>query len=110
MKRTTVFGRMEMTRRALIGVALSALLLGALPGVASADAKAWTPPKPPWGDPDLQGTWPLDQLGRTPLQRLDQDGDRLYFPGGEYKKAVADAAVVAAGAEREEKENKLGGG
>src|SRR6185312_2482957 len=77
---------------------------------AAKSAKAYVPPKTPWGDPDLQGTWPLDELGRTPLQRLDKYGDRLYFTDEEYKQAVADAAQVAAGAAREEKENKLGGG
>src|SRR6201994_461409 len=106
-------------RMALAGVAVSILALASLAPfavappdkpAAKAGAAKWSPPRTPWGDPDLQGTWPLDQLGRTPLQRLDQYGDRLYFTDEEYKKAVADAAVVAAGAAREEKENKLGGG
>lgn len=29
----------------------------------------WVPPKTPWGDPDLQGIWPLNYVGSTPLQR-----------------------------------------
>jgi hypothetical protein len=110
-----------MARRlAWAGVVLSVLALAATaPGVLAQEsspkpakraAAKWTPPRTPWGDPDLQGTWPLDQLGRTPLQRPTQYGDRLYFTDEEYKKAQADAAQVAAGAEREEKENKLGGG
>src|SRR3569623_1310919 len=60
------------------------------PAMSSAAAK-WTPPKTPWGDPDLQGTWPLDQLGRTPLQRPAQYGDRLNQTDEEYKKAHAAA-------------------
>jgi hypothetical protein len=29
----------------------------------------WVQPKTPWGDPDLQGIWPLNYVGSTPLQR-----------------------------------------
>jgi hypothetical protein len=29
----------------------------------------WKYPKTPWGDPDLQGIWPLSYVGSTPLQR-----------------------------------------
>ena len=36
--------------------------------VASAAAGArWTPPRTPWGDPDLQGTWDYKTI--TPLER-----------------------------------------
>src|ERR1700742_2458205 len=106
-------------RTALAGVAVSVLALASLAPLtvaaadkpaAKASAAKWTPPRTPWGDPDLQGTWPLDQLGRTPLQRPAQYGDRLYFTDEEFKKAEADAAQVAAGAAKEEKDNKLGAG
>jgi hypothetical protein len=103
-------------RTALIGVAVSALLVGAAGAAVAADApakaakKAYSPPRTPWGDPDLQGTWPLDALGRTPLQRPPQYGDRLYLTDEEYKKAFATAEVALQGAAKEEKENKLGAG
>jgi hypothetical protein len=96
-------------RNALIGFAVSVLALAASAGVAAA-AQAWSPPKTPWGDPDLQGTWPLDQLGRTPLQRPAQYGDRLYLTDEEYKKALASAAVGLKAAAKEEHDNKLGAG
>lgn len=73
-------------------------------------AQAWTPKKTAWGDPDLQGVWPLDELGRTPLQRPEQYGARLNLTDEEYKKALASAQQQALGAEREEKANKLGAG
>ena len=106
-------------RAALIGFAVSALAIGAVAQTAVAadganapakSAKAWVPKKTPWGDPDLQGTWPLDQLGRTPLQRPAQYGDQLYLTDAQYKKALADAAAANQGAEKEEKSNKLGAG
>jgi hypothetical protein len=101
----------------LIVCAVSALALTAAGAAFAADqptakkpAKAWTAPKTPWGDPDLQGTWPLDELGRTPLQRPAQYGDRLYLNDDEYKKALATAQAALKGAENEEKANKLGAG
>ena len=102
-------------RSALIVCAASALALAAAPAAVAADqpaakAKAWSPPRTPWGDPDLQGTWPLDELGRTPLQRPAQYGDRLYLTDDEYKKALASAEEGLKGAEKEEKANKLGAG
>ncbi|MEI9890162.1 MAG: hypothetical protein WDN45_05625 [Caulobacteraceae bacterium] len=99
-----------MTKRSiLIGVAISALSLAASAGAATAASK-WTPPRTPWGDPDLQGTWPLDQLGRTPLQRDPKYGDRGLLTDEEYAAALASAKEGLKGAEKEEKEGKLGGG
>lgn len=86
----------------------SALALAVAAGAAA--APKWTPKKTAWGDPDLQGTWPLDQVGRTPLQRPAQYGDRLYLTEEEFKKALASAQEALKGAEKEEKENKLGQG
>ncbi|HUI76365.1 MAG TPA: hypothetical protein VLY24_00580 [Bryobacteraceae bacterium] len=34
----------------------------------------WVHPKTPWGDPDLQGIWPLNYVGSTPLQRCNAFG------------------------------------
>ena len=34
----------------------------------AAKAPAWTQPKLPWGDPDLQGTWTSDDYINVPLQ------------------------------------------
>jgi hypothetical protein len=42
-------------------------------------AKAWTVPKTPWGDPDLQGTWTSDDCIGTQMNRAANLGDKLYF-------------------------------
>jgi hypothetical protein len=49
-------------------------------------------------------------LGRTPLQRPASFGDRAALTDEEYDKALKAAAEAAKGAEREEKDNKLGNG
>jgi hypothetical protein len=42
-------------------------------------AGKWKQPRTPWGDPDLQGTWPISHLMTVPLQRPPQYGNRLQF-------------------------------
>ena len=50
----------------------SAMLLAAAPAAAQEGVGAsppkeagWTVPRTEWGDPDLRGMYPLDQVGRT---------------------------------------------
>ena len=44
------------------------------PAKAPPPAKAWTAPRTPWGDPDLQGVW--NDATSTPLQRPGGVGDQ----------------------------------
>jgi hypothetical protein len=46
-------------------------------------------PKTPWGEPDLQGIWPINHLIAVPLERPPQYGDRLYLTDDEVAKAKA---------------------
>jgi hypothetical protein len=52
---------------------------------SKAQAKSWTQPKTPWGDPDLQGTWTSDDCIGTPMNRPAKFGDRLYYTEEELK-------------------------
>jgi hypothetical protein len=52
-----------------------------------APAPGFTAPKTPWGEPDLQGTWPINHLIAVPLERNKQYGDRLYMNDAEFAKA-----------------------
>src|SRR4051794_38112526 len=36
----------------------------------------WAQPKTPWGDPDLQGMWPISYVGSVPLERCAGGGGR----------------------------------
>jgi hypothetical protein len=52
-------------------------------------AAVWTPPRTPWGDPDLQGTYTNTYEQGTPLERPDQfAGRRLEDVTGEELAAV----------------------
>jgi len=53
------------------------------PGVPASEAnhfietpKGWVHPKTAWGDPDLQGIWPIGYVGSVPLERCAGGGGR----------------------------------
>lgn len=55
-----------------------ALVAGqAPPPGQGAQASSWTPPKTPWGDPDLQGIW--DTRSGVPLERPSSFGNREFL-------------------------------
>lgn len=61
---------------------------------AGGHTQGWTPPKTPWGDPDLQGIWP-GNMG-VPLQRPKTMGDRNVLTDEEFAKRVEQAKKNAA--------------
>jgi hypothetical protein len=83
---------MNFTLKCLAVSVVAALILPSYAGAAEEGAKAaanaksptrsgakWKHPKTPWGDPDLQGTWPVVHLISVPLERNPQYGNRLQF-------------------------------
>jgi hypothetical protein len=48
-------------------------------------ARPYTPPKTPWGDPDLQGKWPGIELVGVPMQRDPRFGTRNVLTDEEFK-------------------------
>lgn len=50
------------------GVSVAATLM-ALASVGVATQGGWTPPRTPWGDPDLQGIWTNIRESGTPFER-----------------------------------------
>lgn len=56
---------------------------------AKAAEKKYVPPKTPWGDPDLQGTFTSDDYIGLGMSRQAQYGDRLYFTEEERKQRDA---------------------
>jgi hypothetical protein len=54
-------------------------------------AKTFTPPRTPWGDPDLQGVWPGTEMVGVPLQRPPQFGSRNLLSEDEFQARVKQA-------------------
>jgi hypothetical protein len=86
-----------MIRRILtlgaIGIATT-LAQSSSPATAAAKQPAaaganYTPPKTPWGEPDLRGIWPLNHLIAVPLVRPKQYGNQLYLTDDQLAQAKA---------------------
>jgi hypothetical protein len=52
-------------------------------------AKPFVPPKTPWGEPDLQGMWPLNHLIAVGLQRPARLGNKAFYTDEEVAQAQA---------------------
>jgi hypothetical protein len=52
---------------------------GGLAAQSAETPENWTPPKTPWGDPDLQGTYTTDDLQGVPFERPEEFGTRRYL-------------------------------
>ena len=57
---------------------------------------AYHPPRTPWGDPDLQGKWPSNQMAGVPLQRAESLGTRNVLTDEEFAVRRAQAARQSA--------------
>ena len=56
----------------------------ALLTISVAAQKTYTPPKTPWGDPDLRGTFTSDNFIGVPFERPAQYGDRPTLTDAEF--------------------------
>jgi hypothetical protein len=56
----------------------------------------WVAPKTPWGDPDLQGIWPLNYVGSTALQRCNGPARGGAPPCDPRKEFLTEAEFQAA--------------
>jgi len=73
-------------------LAIVALAVGA--GIISVHAQnkdKWTPPRTPWGDPDLQGLWPGTESLGIPLQRDPKLGTRNELTEQEFENRLRQA-------------------
>jgi hypothetical protein len=85
MKRTLALGLMS------IGLIVCPEPQSAVAQQRAATTRPWTPPKTTWGEPDLQGIWPLNHLISTPLQRQEKFGDRRMMTDEEFAAAEKSA-------------------
>jgi len=104
---------MNAERPVLTLVATSLLLVGCAPpepGDADANTAGFKAPRTPWGDPDLRGTWPLDYINGTPLQRPEAFGERRLLTDEEFAERQERLAALNARYETEIKNNQMGVG
>lgn len=73
-------------------------------GVASSD---WMTP---WGEPDIQGTWPIYHLIGTPLERPESFGERRLMTDEEYAAELESAEQRNTRYEAELESGAIGGG
>src|SRR5690349_20377186 len=78
-----------MVNKKQIGVVAAGVLLCAHVALAQqpSRSKPYTPPKTPWGEPDLRGMWPLSHLVGTPFERPEQFGERRLMTDEEFAAA-----------------------
>jgi hypothetical protein len=62
---------------------------------AAGQKKAWTPPRTPWGEPDLQGKWSYATI--TPLERPVDQAGKETLNDGEVEALNEDARTGADG-------------
>jgi hypothetical protein len=58
-------------------------------------ARAWTPPRTPWGDPDLEGIWPSTDMVGVPFERPAELAGRTELSNEEFAAREAQAGRQA---------------
>src|SRR5690606_11816990 len=64
----------------------------------------------PWGDPDLQGRWPVHHMTLTPFERPVELGTRAVLTEEEFAERVAAVTARNEAYERETSSNQMGMG
>jgi hypothetical protein len=81
-------------------VAASLAVTAQTPAAApKAAKKAYTPPKTPWGDPDLQGNWPAQF--NIPMQRAGNVKDKEVLSDEEFAQTEQQAAQQSANVQKQ---------
>jgi hypothetical protein len=73
-------------------------------------AGGYVAPRTAWGDPDLQGMWPIDKLNGTPVQRPANFGERRLLTDAEFAERVERLSRLNARYDEEIAANKMGTG
>ena len=92
----------------LVPAMLATVGCSADPGASSADATQVL--RTPWGDPDLQGMWPIDRLNGTPVQRPETFGERRFLTDEEFAERAERLRTLNARYDQEIASNKMGNG
>jgi len=100
----------------------AAACIAALPGVAAAQSVPadltvmppvptdYQPKKTAWGDPDLRGTWPIDNIASLPMNRPASFGNRFWLTDEEFAQRQAQANRSDQAYDAEDKAGRIGMG
>jgi hypothetical protein len=99
----------------LAGVAASAIAQAPAAGATDLTAvpaipKTYKPARTSWGEPDLRGTWPIDHLNGTPMQRDPAQGNRVFLTEEEFAARAARINAAAGRYDADSSSDKLGQG
>ena len=89
---------------AIVRTVVVLVVVALAPAQSWAQAKSWTVPRTPWGDPDIQGLWPANDMQGTPYERPQELGTRATLNDREFaarqeareRQARADGEVYVA--------------
>src|SRR5215468_3832898 len=85
--------RLLLASFVVVTIALATQTIAAQTGSSKAapatKSAIWTPPRTPWGHPDLQGAWTSDGARGIPRERPEQFGGRADLNDQEYAERVA---------------------
>jgi len=70
----------------------------------------YAPAKTAWGDPDLRGMWPIDNIASIPMSRPAQFGDRLFLNDEEFKQRQEQAGFFEERYKEEDENDSIGMG
>ncbi|MGC1270110.1 MAG: hypothetical protein WA842_05880 [Croceibacterium sp.] len=73
-------------------------------------SNAFKPKKTSWGDPDLRGTWPINDIAELPVERPARFGNRQWMSDEEVAQAAARATQLQTAYKQEEQEETIGRG
>jgi len=68
------------------------------------------PERTPWGEPDFRGTWPIDHLNGLPLQRTEEQGNRVFLTDEEFAERQERIERLAGRYQAEDSEDRIGQG
>ncbi len=71
---------------------------------------SYQPARTTWGDPDLRGTWPINDVAELPVNRPDQYGNRFFKTDAEVAAEQARVQQLETGYAREDQDNRIGNG